>query len=105
VQEIKIDRSFVAQLVSDGNDAAIVRSVIDLGTNLLLDVVAEGVEDEATWLRLTELGCDLAQGYHLGRPMPIENFSAWLSAYELSRQVPSQPIRSIGAPIRRAGLG
>jgi diguanylate cyclase (GGDEF)-like protein len=104
VQEIKIDRSFVAQLVSDGNDAAIVRSVIDLGTNLLLDVVAEGVEDEATWQRLAELGCDLAQGYHLGRPMPIENFTEWLSAYELSRQVPAQPIRSIRAPSRRAGL-
>jgi diguanylate cyclase (GGDEF)-like protein len=105
VQEIKIDRSFVAQLVSDDNDAAIVRSVIDLGTNLLLDVVAEGVEDEATWLRLAELGCDLAQGYHLGRPMPIENFAEWLSAYQLSRQVPTQPVRSIGTPDRTAGLG
>jgi diguanylate cyclase (GGDEF)-like protein len=70
VHEVKIDRSFVFSMTSDANDAAIVSSIIDLGANLGLTVVAEGIEDAATVGRLVELGCTVGQGYHLGRPLP-----------------------------------
>ena len=78
VHEIKIDRSFVTHMVTDESDAAIVRSVIELAKSLQLDVVAEGVEDEATWQRLDELGCAFAQGFHLSRPLPPAELMAWL---------------------------
>jgi EAL domain-containing protein (putative c-di-GMP-specific phosphodiesterase class I) len=80
VDEIKIDKSFVLGMVNDENDATIVRSTIDLGHNLGLKVVAEGVEDQATWDLLTAWGCDLAQGYFLSRPLPAPDFVAWLHA-------------------------
>jgi diguanylate cyclase (GGDEF)-like protein len=70
--EIKIDKSFVINMQSNRNDAAIVRSTIGLGRNLSLDVTAEGVETLETCERLLELGCDYAQGYYLGRPSPAE---------------------------------
>ncbi len=69
VHELKIDRSFVSNMANDASDAAIVQSTIELGHNLGLRVVAEGVEDSDTWRRLAGLGCDLGQGYFLGRPM------------------------------------
>jgi diguanylate cyclase (GGDEF)-like protein len=78
VDELKIDRSFVAQMDSDEDDAFIVRSTIDLGRNLGLSVVAEGVETEAVWDELSELGCDYAQGWYLGRPMPAADLVGWL---------------------------
>jgi diguanylate cyclase (GGDEF)-like protein len=78
VDEIKIDRSFVAQMDSDDDDAFIVRSTIDLGRNLGLSVVAEGVETEAVWNELGDLGCDYAQGWFLGRPMPAADLAGWL---------------------------
>jgi EAL domain-containing protein (putative c-di-GMP-specific phosphodiesterase class I) len=58
--------------------ARIVRSTIDLGRNLCLSVVAEGVESAAVWDRLAELGCDSAQGYFLARPLPADELTAWL---------------------------
>jgi diguanylate cyclase (GGDEF)-like protein len=79
VHEVKIDRSFVTHMVSDLDDATIVRSIIDLARNLGLDVVAEGVEDEPSWQQLVQLGCTYAQGYHLARPMPVAHFLAWLN--------------------------
>jgi diguanylate cyclase len=60
----------------------IVRSTIDLGHNLGLHVVAEGVENQATWEELAALGCDTAQGYHLGRPMPAAELEQWLRVTE-----------------------
>jgi diguanylate cyclase (GGDEF)-like protein len=69
VHTIKIDRSFVMGMCEDANDATIVRSTIDLGRNLGLEVVAEGVETQEVWNELRALGCSLAQGYLLGRPM------------------------------------
>jgi diguanylate cyclase (GGDEF)-like protein len=78
VDELKIDRSFVLHMHDDPNDVIIVRSVIDLGHNLGLKTVAEGIEDLATWEQLTKLGCDSAQGYFLARPMPASEFGAWL---------------------------
>ena len=69
VDEIKIDRSFVADLDLDGADAAIVRSTVDLAKALGLRVTAEGVETATVLSRLVTLGCDYAQGFHIGRPM------------------------------------
>ncbi len=70
VRRLKIDRSFVTGLVNDEASAAIVHSTIELARHLGLDVVAEGVEDAATLLRLHLMGCFAAQGFGLGRPVP-----------------------------------
>ena len=78
INELKIDRSFVSSLVSDASDLIIVRSTINLGHDLGLNVIAEGVEDEMTLNRLRLLGCDLAQGYHVSRALPAAEFADWL---------------------------
>jgi len=78
VREIKIDKSFVRDMAHDENDAVIVRSTIDLGHNLGLQVVAEGVENRDTLDQLGELGCDLAQGCHMGPPMAAADLESWL---------------------------
>jgi len=78
IDELKIDRSFVSPMLSDESDLIIVRSTINLGHDLGLTVVAEGVEDEATLHRLEGLGCDLAQGYHFSKPLPSEAFNKWI---------------------------
>jgi diguanylate cyclase (GGDEF)-like protein len=78
VDAVKIDKSFVLNMVDDENDAAIVRSTIDLARNLGLAVVAEGVENEAIWETLARLGCDFAQGHYLSKPMPAAELVAWL---------------------------
>jgi EAL domain-containing protein (putative c-di-GMP-specific phosphodiesterase class I) len=80
VSELKVDRSFVSGMLTDLDDSVLVRSVVDLGHNLGLTVVAEGVEDQATMDALSALGCDIAQGFHLGRPMNVEAFALWRSA-------------------------
>jgi diguanylate cyclase (GGDEF)-like protein len=80
VQEVKIDRSFVRSLGTAPESAPIVRAIIDLGRHLDLEVVAEGVEDAATWDLLASLGCDLVQGWHLARAMPIDELLPWLAA-------------------------
>jgi diguanylate cyclase (GGDEF)-like protein len=72
VQTIKIDRSFVTEMCTDASDATIVRSTIDLGRNLGLDIVAEGIETQEVWDALRALGCTLAQGYLIGKPMPAD---------------------------------
>ncbi len=76
--QIKIDRSFVTDMARNDESACIVRSVIDLGHNLSLEVVAEGVEDQVTWDMLTEMGCDVAQGFHLSRPLTAAEVLPWL---------------------------
>lgn len=76
--ELKIDRSFVQNITADQKDALIVGSTIELGHSLGLRVVAEGVEREEDWIGLQMLGCDVAQGFFLGRPMPPEGLVAWL---------------------------
>jgi len=80
VGEIKIDRSFVMNMENDENDAVIVRSTIDLGRNLGLRVVAEGVENEAVWSNLARLHCDQAQGFYLSRPIPGAELANWVRA-------------------------
>jgi diguanylate cyclase (GGDEF)-like protein len=80
IDELKVDRSFVANLVTDQSDAVIVRSTIELAHNLGLRTVAEGVEDAATLEHLAGLGCDLAQGYHLSRPLLPDALEQWARA-------------------------
>ena len=81
VSEVKIDKSFVTNVTGDANDIAIVRSVADLGRHLGLSIVAEGVEDQIAWDTVRGLGCTLAQGYHLTRPLPADEFETWLAHY------------------------
>ena len=78
VDELKIDRTFIANLISDRTDAVIVKSALDLGHNLGLSIVAEGVEDEATLDALMELGIDVVQGFHVGKPMPESHIRQWI---------------------------
>jgi diguanylate cyclase (GGDEF)-like protein len=79
VDELKIDRSFVRDMATDEEDAAIVRTTIDLARSLRLRVVAEGVEDEQTWSLRADLGCDAIQGFVLSRPLPAAQLATWLA--------------------------
>ncbi|HEX2024789.1 MAG TPA: EAL domain-containing protein [Actinomycetota bacterium] len=81
VRALKIDKSFVMGMLREENDAVIVRSTIDLGRNLGLQVVAEGVESAQLWTRLAALGCDVAQGFHLSPPIPASEVPAWLEGW------------------------
>ncbi len=78
ISVLKIDRSFVMDMCTDAADAMIVRSTVELGRNLGLRVVAEGIETEEALEALRELGCGLGQGFHIGRPLPGPVLAAWL---------------------------
>jgi diguanylate cyclase (GGDEF)-like protein len=78
VHEVKIDRSFIKELESNPEFATVVRSAIDMGHSLGLQVVAEGIESEVGAQRLREFKCDIAQGYLYARPMPLDQLEAWL---------------------------
>ncbi|GAA2631329.1 bifunctional diguanylate cyclase/phosphodiesterase [Streptomyces axinellae] len=93
VSELKIDRSFVARLAVDTEDAEIVRCTVDLAHSLGLMVVAEGVEDDETWERLRDLGCDAVQGWLVAAAMPPGETTAWLRAREApaARALPAAP--------------
>lgn len=86
IRTIKIDRSFITNMARDEDSVVIARSTIDLGHNLGLTVVAEGVEDQETLDRLVELGCDIGQGFALGRPMPIDELLVWLKKARAGRR-------------------
>ena len=77
VDELKIDKSFVTGMLEDESDAMIVRSVIDLAHNIGISVVAEGVESEAIYDRLKEMGCDAVQGYYMSKPVSAEDLIEW----------------------------
>jgi diguanylate cyclase (GGDEF)-like protein len=79
IDELKIDRSFVSPMLVSDSDLIIVRSTINLGHDLGLSVVAEGVEDVATLEHLAGLGCDLIQGYYVSKPLPADAFTDWLT--------------------------
>jgi EAL domain-containing protein (putative c-di-GMP-specific phosphodiesterase class I) len=85
VTTLKVDRSFVSSMDKSEDDAVIVRSTIALGRNLGLHVVAEGVETKAVMDELRALGCELAQGYYVSRPVPARAFEDWLRDRDLSR--------------------
>jgi EAL domain-containing protein (putative c-di-GMP-specific phosphodiesterase class I) len=78
VDELKIDRSFVSNMITNERDAVIVRSTVELGRNLGLHVIAEGVEDSATWTELDAVGCHAIQGYYVSRPVTPDGFQEWL---------------------------
>jgi len=80
VDEVKIDRSFVMRMAMNERQAKIVTSTTALVHSLDLSVVAEGVENETTWGLLEDAGCDVAQGFYLGRPMPIGELVSWIDA-------------------------
>jgi EAL domain-containing protein (putative c-di-GMP-specific phosphodiesterase class I) len=82
--EMKIDKSFVIDMARNKDCAVIVNSIIDLGHNLGLKVIAEGIEDQRVWEMLSEKGCDYAQGFYMGRPMAAAEFNSWLEAWRKS---------------------
>jgi len=82
VDDIKVDRSFVLNMLKNSSDEAIVRSTIELAHNLGLRAIAEGVEDQGTLDRLRALGCDLAQGFYMGPPMSLVDLGEWLATSE-----------------------
>lgn len=97
VGEVKIDRSFVAKMTSDPVDAAIVQATIQLAHSIGSRVVAEGIEDEATWSSLVANQCELVQGYALSKPLPAAELE------DLLRAVPSPPALEPAAPVRNPG--
>jgi diguanylate cyclase (GGDEF)-like protein len=93
VHEIKIDKSFILNMTVDDNDAVIARSTIDLGRNLGLRVVAEGVETAEVWDKLAAMGCDVAQGYYFSPPAPGDAITRWLADFH-------RPLDPAGTAIR-----
>jgi EAL domain-containing protein (putative c-di-GMP-specific phosphodiesterase class I) len=90
IDELKIDRSFIAGLLSSAANAAIVRSTIALGHDLGLVVVAEGVEDQPTWDVLAELGCDTIQGYFASKPLPAAVLENWIEDRSAASSLPDR---------------
>ena len=85
IHTLKIDLSFVRDVTHDPPSTAIVRSIVSLGAGLGLTVVAEGVETPEQASLLAEIGCNVLQGYHIGKPMTPEDYLAWLNAHESAR--------------------
>ncbi len=98
--ELKIDKSFIMQIDRDPRSALVVRATIELAHRLGMRVVAEGVESEAIWQTLKQLGCDLGQGYHFGRPVPAERLIAMLGhcSTDSSAALPAPAELRAGAP-------
>lgn len=90
IDELKIDRSFISSLVSDESSVVIVRSTIQMARELGFHVVAEGVEDQATWQQLFRFGCDTAQGNYLAPPLPVSALEEWIDI----RSTPHASLRS-----------
>jgi diguanylate cyclase (GGDEF)-like protein len=105
LSEVKVDRSFVLGMAGDADDAAIVRSVIELANALGMRVVAEGVEDEPTWQLLHAAGCHVAQGWFFAQPMPAAKLVDWVARYRPLRPTapPMQP--PVAWPSRRSPAG
>jgi EAL domain-containing protein (putative c-di-GMP-specific phosphodiesterase class I) len=108
IDQMKIDRSFVQQMYNSSRDRAIVQSIIDLGRNLGLEVVAEGVTDPGARRALQEMGCHLAQGYLFTAPLAIEDVPRLVSRVGMvsrialadaePRPLPTRPARSVVRP-------
>ncbi len=107
VSELKIDRSFVANVLFEEQDEVIVRSIIDLGHNLGMQVVAEGVETDEVLNRLKGFDCDVAQGFGICRPVPLDSFVAWLTSthYPSRRRDPLRPGQWFDGPVDPAAPG
>jgi diguanylate cyclase (GGDEF)-like protein len=101
VDAIKIDKSFVMEMHTDAGNATIVQSTVDLGHNLGLEVVAEGVETLESYNELAKLGCDYAQGYFLSKPLSPEKMSIWLEVFSgMSPDTPRAPLPLPVTPVR-----
>jgi EAL domain-containing protein (putative c-di-GMP-specific phosphodiesterase class I) len=87
VDELKIDKSFVQNMARDADDSKIVRSTIDLGHNMGLRVVAEGIETIEVWHLLGAMGCEQGQGYFMSRPMPSDHLHDWLRRWQAPHPV------------------
>lgn len=85
--ELKVDKGFVTDMVTSKDCEVIVNAIIDLGHNLGLKIIAEGVEDVRTWNMLSEKGCDFAQGFLMGKPMPADEFDRWLAQWRMQPSV------------------
>lgn len=86
--ELKIDQSFIKRILSSPTDLQITKTIISIAKEFKLKVVAEGIEDKSTFEALTELGCDIGQGYFIGHPMPLQQFIAWLKTNHHSHTSP-----------------
>ena len=107
IGEIKVDESFVMNMRSENDDAVIVRAIVDMGKNLGLEVVAEGVEDAETWNILAELGCNSCQGYYISKPVDAASLTKWAQsrtgAPDFSGGLPRPTRPPPGEPTVRAG--
>jgi predicted signal transduction protein with EAL and GGDEF domain len=90
IGELKIDKSFVRAMGSDARNAIVVRSTIELAHNLGLRTVAEGIEDAFTFERLRALGCELAQGFHMSRPLPANGLVSWWDVHTPAEPLPAR---------------
>jgi EAL domain-containing protein (putative c-di-GMP-specific phosphodiesterase class I) len=84
LHELKIDKSFITNLMSDHQNSAIVRTTIELAHNMGLTVVAEGIEDEDTLRQLSDLGCEQAQGFFMSKPVSSDDLLHWLSTRKVT---------------------
>ncbi|MGH2887393.1 MAG: putative bifunctional diguanylate cyclase/phosphodiesterase, partial [Solirubrobacteraceae bacterium] len=91
IGELKIDKSFVRAMSSDSRNAIVVRSTIELAHNLGLRTVAEGIEDAFTFERLRALGCELAQGFHMSKPLPANGLVRWWDVHAAAQQPAAPP--------------
>jgi len=103
VTELKIDRSFIAEMHTSASDATIVRSTVELGRNLGLRVVAEGVETSEHWSDLKSMGCDSAQGFHLSRALPAGELTPWLTKHAAGLQAEQSAQAQRSGERRRVG--
>jgi EAL domain-containing protein (putative c-di-GMP-specific phosphodiesterase class I) len=94
LEELKIDKSFVMDIMNSENDATIVKAIINLAHNLGLSVTAEGVENDAIMDKLRDYNCDIAQGYYLSKPLSVNEFNDWIKMSKLfpySTLMPNTP--------------
>lgn len=98
--ELKVDQSFVKRILSNPTDLQITKTIISIAKEFKLRVVAEGIEDKATFDALTALGCDVGQGYFIGRPMPIQKFIEWLELNHAPHAI-SSPTTPIDKPSQK----
>jgi EAL domain-containing protein (putative c-di-GMP-specific phosphodiesterase class I) len=100
VKELKIDRSFVMGMANDPDSAVIVRSAVDLGHNLGMTVVAEGVQDDAARSDLADMGCDLVQGHEICRPIPARELELWIETHLVATSSPPPSVPAQKVPRR-----
>jgi diguanylate cyclase (GGDEF)-like protein len=98
VDRVKIDRVFVAGMLTNPRDLAIVQSVVNLAHRLGVEVVGEGVESVDIWNALATVGCDVAQGFGIARPMPLADLRGWLTRWDEAREASRRPRRPVPTP-------